>query len=263
MRRRHIIGVSLLLAGAIAILRPAFLAYRVYSTEIWDAVQREELDVISHYATAGGDLDCGAWLKGTTPLMVSLRERKKRSFRHLLELGANPNVECRDSLLPVQLAALYFDSSWLQLLLECGGDPNSIPRQARGSQKSPPLFCSRTHENSMLLIQHGANIHSVDEVGNTLLVSLVLKSHQYRTILYLLENGADYKAECRNGMTLLRQMENLGIRFIGRHAIDERAAYTKVRAWLVDKEPDADRYLVLPEACYFDPGEERNERSGI
>src|SRR4051794_39672011 len=89
-----VISLLLLMASGCSSGTHAARSKRVTSIDIWEAVEREDLEAIKGYVRDGGDLDVAAKTRGRTPLLHALVLKKKRSYDTLLSLGASPNTEC-------------------------------------------------------------------------------------------------------------------------------------------------------------------------
>lgn len=147
---------------------------------------------------------------GQTLLSIAVRTEKYQSVSVLLQCKANPN--CRDNgtgETPLMLAAkaggfgFGCDSRYLKILLKYGADPNLAEDKIQGeniSQKTPLLIACSTSklEHVKVLLKAGANINFRSEYGENALHSAII-SRNADLVLYLLNNGVDYKQPMSGG----------------------------------------------------------------
>ena len=176
--------------------------------ELAKAVEDEDTDEIKRQVLSlKVPVDSKEEIFGQPLLMVAVENNLIESVRTLLELGADPN-EPEDTLYNpgsnAVIVASRFDqisSQILKLLLEYGGDPNSIER---GMQKDnlgnwePARFFALSNavfsdfEKVKILVEAGADVNLYTETieGGALYSTLV--HNRMDIMLYLLEHGADY-----------------------------------------------------------------------
>ncbi len=210
--------------------------WRSFRSDIWRAINEEDIPALRGYAKAGGDLELGRSIRGTTPLLESIRNEKFVSYQTLIELGASPNTLCRGGGLPIQQAAAKDDPSWLHLALSHGGNPNLLNTKGRGHARSTPIFWAiyfGAHENITTLVDVGANVYEENEVGE-IVISVAAGHMRFRAVKYLLDHNVDPLRHGANGHTLVERMETTWPAFYGPTAEDEYHAYLEVRRWLVD-----------------------------
>jgi ankyrin repeat protein len=149
---------------------------------------------------------------GITPLMWALYHLKKDGYRALLERHADPNLQEDDGDSVMQWAAQLKDSTYLQLALEHGGNPNLI--NAQSAHDRSPLFSAialtpDTTENVALLIKAGADMNLVSPTGTPL--TDAAGTNQYEVVYMLLQAGADYKQKDHSGTTVVWAIEHNNI----------------------------------------------------
>ena len=174
--------------------------------ELAKAVEDEDTDEIKRQVLyLKVPVDSKEEIFGQPLLMVAVRNNLIESVRTLLELGANPN-EPEDTLYNAGsnavIVASEFDrpsSQILKLLLEYGGDPNSIER---GMQKDnlgnwePARLIALSNavfsdfEKVKILVEAGADVNLYTESDEGALYS-TLVHNRMDIMLYLLEHGAD------------------------------------------------------------------------
>ncbi|MCC6448476.1 MAG: ankyrin repeat domain-containing protein [Chitinophagaceae bacterium] len=103
---------------------------------------------------------------GISLLTYSLSNRKSKSCKKLLDLGANPNqMDDKKELVPaITIAASIKESSdYLKMLLQYGADPNIVSNKLDEViyTKSTPLNAAvvASLENTKLLLENGANVN--------------------------------------------------------------------------------------------------------
>ncbi|MCR6657498.1 MAG: ankyrin repeat domain-containing protein [Opitutus sp.] len=102
---------------------------------------------------------------------------------------ANVNAVLSDGSSAVSIAASIDDSTYLEMLLNSGGDPNLF----NPLREYSPLFASLEHakiENIKILLRHGTIVDATDRNGNTVLKSAAVMN-QYDVAFELLKAGAD------------------------------------------------------------------------
>jgi len=194
--------------------------------DVWEAVERNDGAAIRKFKAAGGDVNLLGW-DGSTPLWTALERKKRYSYEALLECGADPNIILSGKRVVTHWAAIEEDPWWLRLALEHGADPNLVNVGRGRPNEGPPLSFAislrGTLENVKLLVEHGADINKPLPCGLDKCHPLksALSQNQLDVVLYLLNQGANYKAAECPGITFLE-----GVR---------------------DKHKDRDRWRKIPE----------------
>ncbi|HFB66223.1 MAG TPA: ankyrin repeat domain-containing protein [Aeromonadales bacterium] len=163
------------------------------------AVEEENLVSLVNYVKEGGNINLRG-RHGLTLLYWSLKNKKKKSFQKLLELGADPNL-----ILGMDNSVIYWsaglnDPFYLDMVLKYRGDPNLIdPRQLE-----TPLFRAATPDgkgNINSLISSGAKLNFRNKFGETALLTAA-SLNQYDVVYTLITAGADYAIHDRwnNGL---------------------------------------------------------------
>jgi uncharacterized protein len=167
---------------------------------------------------------------GMTPLLWAMWAKSKGGFQHLLEKGADPNIQLQnkdaeEASVTSTAAECGNDSDWLTLVLKHGANPNllrhrgitTFTKQEDGSWKKEftllgptPIFdaidsCRRDHVD--WLIKAGAKINFQDGYGDTPL--LYAADHcRFDYVYTLLLAGADFRLKNRHGIDLARVMRD-------------------------------------------------------
>jgi ankyrin repeat protein len=112
----------------------------------------------------------------------------------------------------MSLVTAMKDENFLKKAVKYGGNPNI--KYKRWIVEEPILFLAATvsPERMNLLISLGANINETDEIGNTLIMNLIIKS-EFKRAYQILKSGANIDNVNQHGETLktilLSRMENL------------------------------------------------------
>lgn len=187
--------------------------YRLFQgTPVWQlakAVQDSDVDRIKKLVTKEKlNIDFQESVYGKTLLMVAIANENYKSFKALLEAGANPNIhDSYDGTSAIIMAADLEEPDnikFLKLLLQYKADPNDIEtgerREGNTTRRTPLLnACSDVTAIAdpiikvKLLVEAGANINFRNEFGASPLENASVFDH-YDVVLYLLQNGADYKS---------------------------------------------------------------------
>lgn len=135
-----------------------------------------------------------------SPLTNCMNSKAPLSAQYLLEMGADPNVPNNNRQTPLYLAIdKGLGNDFIKVLLKAGADPNT------GSDYYTPLEMAikkRDVELAQILMEAGANIHHVDQDGDTLFhVAASINSN--KNIDFLLSQGLNINAKNNEGQTPL------------------------------------------------------------
>ncbi len=126
--------------------------------------------------------------RNATPLFWAMRSVK--GFRHLLELGADPDVLFDDGGTVMHWAVVHRNAEFLKLALKYGGNPNLVGPM----DGDTPLFSAMgpDHKDRIpILLDAGADMNAQKNNGDTpMMVAAGLG--QFDTVYELLQRGADY-----------------------------------------------------------------------
>lgn len=179
-------------------------------TPAWDlakAVDDEDVDEIRRQVLSlNVSVDYKEDKFGETLLMIAVRTNKTKSVKVLLELGADPN-EPDDTIHGYGRNSVIYASEFstpnpqlLKLLLENGGNPNSIERgmqkdnvgnwePARGFALFYAIFDS--FEKVKILVEAGADVNMQTETHKGGSIYAAIVCNRMDILLFLLEHGAD------------------------------------------------------------------------
>jgi hypothetical protein len=172
--------------------------------ELCKAIEANDLDLMKKLIADGANVK--ALGKGNiTPLLWAMPDNHRERVRLLLEKGADPNVYITTNL-GVPQAFQVGDSvthmvsrssfPYFADVFEFGGDPN-LPCKTKLREGMTPIFSVITagydkKNRIKILLQKGADINS--NTDTTPFIQAITWGGQYDIAMYLIENGADYKA---------------------------------------------------------------------
>ncbi len=179
--------------------------------EIWESIEREDLESIKQYANSRGNLNTSQLFHPQNNLLIYAMENESfEAFELLLGLGSDPNAQSRSGQTAMHVAALKNDSKWLSALLSHGGDPN-LKNNTGWKSRGTVLFYAATSRNPedmaelnpsslalvQLLVAKGAdvNVRCNEVYPEETAISAAAGRHNFDVVLYLLEQGAGY-GEC-------------------------------------------------------------------
>ena len=120
-------------------------------------------------------------LDGETPLTSSLKLKDKKTFNFLLDNKADPNIPNAQGMTPLKMIK---KGSFTDLL-------DKTSQMAKNSNLRRYLKVVKFNEDEIKkAIQEGADINTVDALGNSALIIAVIKKNT-SLIDYLIEKGAD------------------------------------------------------------------------
>ena len=167
--------------------------------------------------------------EGMTPLFWAISKQNLQGFRWLLDHGANANTLTRwqtadgqtEIASALALAAVMKDSSYLQMLLDHGGDPNAVTND----WEQTPIYAvimRRGIDNVKLLIEYHADLNHQDKSLKTPMLEAV-NARMYAIALLLLQSGADPTVKDKWGYSTVDMVKRYGNRAVPRNSQDEEA----------------------------------------
>lgn len=132
----------------------------------------------------------GVRVDETTQLIRAIKQKSRQDLFSALANGADPNAKASQEA-PVVIAARESDVETLKVLLERGGDPNSISGD-NGNSALDAAFTRGVFEgdwdNFYALLDHGADVEQVYRQGTTIAVAAVALGRPSK-VLELLDRG--------------------------------------------------------------------------
>jgi uncharacterized protein len=225
---------------------------------LWDAIEQADLAYVEYYAEKGRDLNIRPLVSGEAPLFYALRQRKRDSYRALLELGADPNASSRGGQTVIHFAASEPDSYWLSLALEFGGDPNLFNQRWGSFPLAFAIEFEGRLDNVKLLCESGADIDVPDRYGRTPL-TLASDAAEFEILYYLLEQGADYRKVTRPGFTFFDSFRQKTPEVYERSSPENAKWCRAAREWLKERGADPDRARWDGRKWVFEAGDAEND----
>jgi len=168
------------------------------SSELHDAVRRNEKASVERLLAAGADLNAKDW-EGRTPLQVAIIAGKAEVAEYLVAKGANVNAT--DDVLrltPLHYAANVAGRDIVALLLDKSAEVN-----AKGNRNQTPLHLTATQEAADLLLAKKAEVDAPDSDGQTPL-HWASAGGRLAVAEQLIKGGADVNARDKAGSTSLQ-----------------------------------------------------------
>ncbi|QIZ51857.1 ankyrin repeat domain-containing protein [Dickeya zeae] len=138
--------------------------------------------------------------EGITPLLWLIYETQDKNAVWLaLKLGADPNYKDGSGDSAVNRVSGVRDPDWLRIVLDAGGNPNSIGRLGQ-----PALFSAINEsrwDDIKLLVERGADLNLEDaQKRNSALYAAYI--NEYETVYWLIEHGAKVDTYSATGGSL-------------------------------------------------------------
>jgi ankyrin repeat protein len=209
MLRNGLLAFAVIIAGIVAVTvahgmirdmqeNPADHFTEPDTLALAEALMANDGARIAELLAAGADLDAGG-RDGMTMLQWQIFRGDHRRFRWLLDLGADPDAPGWYEDTAVHLAAQYMNTSFLEILLDHGANPNAVNKR----QGQTPLFNAldtRRQDNVELLIARGADIEHADLSGTRPLLHAA-RINSSENVVRFLQLGADPEATDNLGVT--------------------------------------------------------------
>lgn len=184
------------------------------------------LENIATQLLEGGQDVNAKGLRGRTPIFWAIEEGQQSMVKHLLNFGAEVNVDASDvqGLTPLLEAVTRKNEGIAKLLLENGAEVDATDELGQTC-----LFHALRTENESIaafLLGSGADIYATDIFGKTPLGSACIAGKK-NAAKFLLAHGADIEAADCNGHTPLSQATRWGyeevVRLLLEHGADIEA----------------------------------------
>ncbi|CAN0216505.1 unnamed protein product [Scytosiphon promiscuus] len=154
------------------------------------AVEGGTLKLVDYLMIAGVDVDVKD-VDGNTPLHLAAANGHKKIVSTLLRRGGDTEVANCEGDHALHLAVRCGDVVMVEELLKAGANPNV--RYGQSNRHSPLFFGAKDGEMTSMLVKHGADVKSTDDLGYTALHWAAAKGGS-AVIDVLMGNGADVEA---------------------------------------------------------------------
>ncbi|GLC47385.1 hypothetical protein PLESTB_001360300 [Pleodorina starrii] len=145
----------------------------------------------------GVQLNCSSSDTGLTPAVAAAENGYAPILRHLMNNGADPNMELSNGNYPLRAAILAGDGECCRILLEHGADVNHC------SSRGTPLMAAAASgdcESLTLLLDSGAALDAEAKDGLTALATAV-RDNQKEAVRLLLRRGASPTKPNKDGVS--------------------------------------------------------------
>jgi ankyrin repeat protein len=185
--------------------------------ELAEAAAKGRTDQIDKLLSQGAQINFQG-KEGMTALTWTIIHQNKKGYEHLLEKGANPNLQMTRSVMTedgftdgnsaMSFSAMHEDPWYLDVTLKHGGNPNLV----NPVKQEPVIFqCIMLLDNRRprprleqfkMLIAAGANLNARDKNGNTPMM-IAAGARRFDIVYLMLQEGADPRQKSKNGIPLL------------------------------------------------------------
>ncbi len=137
-----------------------------HRTPLMDAAYYDDYEEVENFCKAGSNIELISPLDGSTALMIASSRNNDKSVKALIEAGAiiDKKTKAGKSALSIAVISRFYEST--EELLNGGADAN---QKFRDHQSILMLACAGGGGSDIvkLLIEHGADMHEIDDFGNT------------------------------------------------------------------------------------------------
>jgi ankyrin repeat protein len=134
-----------------------------------------------------------------TALFAAIQRGAVADVERLLRAGANPNVADADGVPALMTATVFANVEMVDVLLKHGADAN----QAGPAGATALLWAVPDVDKVRLLVTRGANVNARSETDRTPLLVAASYPRTVNLLRFLLDRGADLRAQDRGGATAL------------------------------------------------------------
>ncbi|MEU7764150.1 ankyrin repeat domain-containing protein [Nocardia sp. NPDC049190] len=191
-----------------------------------DAIARDSRVEVASLLREGADPGA-VGSDGASLLEWAIYHRSRGSFEVLLDAGADVRHTDHAGDTVMHYAAIADDSGYLTELITRGAEVDIVNRR-NGHTPLMDAVMHRRHANIRLLLAAGVDPDRTDHVGDTPL-HMAGEINDYRTIMDLLDAGADPTLNNRQGATFQRYIFMTSAMLLTEHA---RAERDQIIGWL-------------------------------
>lgn len=217
--------VGLALAGAACMHAKSMKAADYFESgpqrALAEAAAKGRIEVIDDLLQQGAKVNFQG-KEGMTALIWAFLQENKKGYEHLLDKGADPNLQMTESTLTsdgltdgssaMSLAAMHEDPWYLEGTLKHGGNPNIVnPVKSVTPVFQCIMLYDKNHprlEQLKLLIGAGANLNAQDRDGSTPM-RLAAIANRYDLVYVMLAAGADPTIKTKAGTTVVSTIKRI------------------------------------------------------
>ncbi len=156
-------------------------------------------------------------------LLAAIRRGAVADATRLLDDGVSPNSVAADGTPVLMAAVLFADAAMVDVLLKHGADAN----QTGAGGTTALMWAVPNLEKVRLLVARGANVNARSATERTALLAAAAYPRTVDLLRFLLDRGADLRAEDRTGATALslavRSADIDVVRFLVARGLDPNA----------------------------------------
>jgi hypothetical protein len=149
---------------------------------------------------------------GKTMMHMAAEKGDVEMVNRLIHRGVPVDIQDSNGHTALFEAVIFNKARVLEILLECGANPNVVrPGYARSDLTPLHLIEYDNHKLVKMLVKHGAKIDATDDYGSTPLSTVIRKNKNLLDAVHaFLENGADINTPALNGETPLHVAMTIG-----------------------------------------------------
>lgn len=176
-------------------------------TPLYLSAMNGNYELTRYLLSSGADPYIGAsWKDNATPVHTASAHGHLEIVGLLITKGAvDPNIADDHGITPLHYSARYRNADIVRFLLENNADVkirDSYNKTVLHGYEVSEIKGDRLLTTLKILIDSGADINAISDIGETPLMNMVLINSK-EAVKFLLENGADSKFKNKNGIDAL------------------------------------------------------------
>ena len=161
-----------------------------------------DIERMDRLVARGADVNARGTYGVTLPTWV-IQHPNIAGFRHLMELGADPNIHWDDGYTLLHWIAYVTDDigiEYLQMALDIGGGDPNVERPSNGNRPIQKILWQKKYRNDafVLLYNAGAELDYNDRHNEPLVFHAIL-AEAYDIAYFLLTQGVNYSSSSKLG----------------------------------------------------------------
>lgn len=167
--------------------------------DLAEAIFSGDEQKIKELAATGVDLDTVGKFE-YTPLRLAIKAENPEVLKLLLSLGTNPNFRAPEGTIAAHWAAANNDSTYLQILLDAGLDPNILygTRSIIFSAVDGGYW-----KNYEILVESGANYLTAKAADNSTVGLYLASGFDYKRLEDYIKEGGDVVTPTKTGLSIV------------------------------------------------------------